>query len=58
MGDLPKERLSNSRPSAYCGVDYFGPIRIKRYEGRCNSMDTGYAAVFVLRMHDNQNDTH
>lgn len=40
MGNLPKERLSNTHPFAYCGVDYFGPIRIKRYEGRCNSMDT------------------
>lgn len=29
MADLPKERLANTRPFAHCGVDYFGPIKIK-----------------------------
>lgn len=47
MSDLPEVRLSNSRPFANCGVDYFGPIQEKRYEGRCKSIDTGYGAVFV-----------
>lgn len=47
MADLPKERLANTRPFANCGVDYFGPIKIKRFEGRCKTVETGYGAVFV-----------
>lgn len=47
MGDLSKERVTNTRPFAYCGFDYFGPISVKRYEGRCRSIDSGYGAVFV-----------
>lgn len=47
MGDLPKERVTISRPFAYCGVDYFGPIKVKRYIGRCKSIDMGYGAVFI-----------
>lgn len=47
MADLPKERLANTRPFAHCGVDYFGPIKIKRFEGRCKTVETGYGAVFV-----------
>lgn len=47
MGDLPKERVTASRPFAHCGVDYFGPIKVKRFDGRCRSIDTGYAAVFI-----------
>ncbi|XP_055308609.1 uncharacterized protein LOC129572631 [Sitodiplosis mosellana] len=47
MSHLPEVRLSNSRPFANCGVDYFGPIQVKRFEGRCKSIDIGYGAVFV-----------
>lgn len=47
MGDLPKERLSNVRPFHYCGVDYFGPIKVKRWEEKCMKIDFGYVAVFV-----------
>lgn len=47
MGDLPKERTSKSRPFTNCGVDYFGPFKIKRFIGRTKSIDTGYGAVFV-----------
>lgn len=47
MADLTKERLANTRPFAHCGVDYFGPIKIKRFEGRCKTIETGYGAVFV-----------
>lgn len=47
MHDLPKERLSEVRPFAYTGVDYFGPIKLKRYIGNNRSIDTGYVAVFV-----------
>lgn len=47
MGDLPKERVISTAPFAHCGVDYFGPVKIKRFEGRCKSIDTAYAAVFI-----------
>lgn len=47
MGDLPPERLAFVDPFYYCGVDFFGPIKLKRYEGRCRTIDTGYVAVFV-----------
>lgn len=47
MGNLPKERVTASRPFANCGVDYFGPINVKRFSGRCKSIDKGYGAVFV-----------
>lgn len=47
MSDLPEERITSSRPFSNCGVDYFGPIKVKRFAGRCKSIDTGYGAVFV-----------
>lgn len=47
MGDLPPERLAFVDPFHFCGVDFFGPIKLKRYEGRCRTIDTGYVAVFV-----------
>lgn len=47
MGNLPRERTMVTRPFAHCGVDYFGPLRVKRFDGRCKSIDTGYGAVFV-----------
>lgn len=47
MGNLPKERVTPSRPFFNCGVDFFGPFKVKRYSGRCKQIDTGYAAVFI-----------
>lgn len=47
MGDVPKERLTSIGPFYYCGVDYFGPITIRRNEGRCNVTQQGYGAVFI-----------
>lgn len=47
MGHLPAERTQMSRPFANCGVDYFGPMKVKRFMHRCKSIDTGYGAVFV-----------
>lgn len=47
MGILPKERVTASRPFYNCGVDYFGPFKIKRFSGRCKTFETGYAAVFI-----------
>lgn len=47
MGDLPKERMMVALPFTYCGVDHFGPINLKRFEGRCKTIIMGYVAVFV-----------
>lgn len=47
MADLPKERLIAAAPFTYCGVDHFGPVYLKRFEERCNTVITGYVAVFV-----------
>lgn len=47
MADLPKERLIAAAPFTYCGVDHFGPVHLKRFEGRCNTIIAGYVAVFV-----------
>ena len=32
MADLPKERVTPSRPFSQCGIDFAGPFRIKRGE--------------------------
>lgn len=47
MADLPEERLIDVPPFTNCGVDFFGPIRIKKFEGRCNTILQGYVAVFI-----------
>lgn len=47
MSALPKERLTPARPFFYCGVDYFGPIQVKRFDGRCRTIDKGYGVVFI-----------
>lgn len=47
MSDLPKERLTVAPPFTYCGVDHFGPVKLKRFEGRCKTIVQGYVAVFV-----------
>lgn len=47
MADLPEERLSVVSPFTNCGVDFFGPIKLKRFEGRCRTIIQGYVAVFV-----------
>lgn len=47
MGSLPKERITAVRPFAYCGVDYFGPIKVRRNQTRSSPTDTGYVAVFI-----------
>lgn len=35
MGDLPRERVSFVQPFRFCGVDFFGPIKLKKFAGRC-----------------------
>ncbi|KAH8252056.1 hypothetical protein KR038_003792, partial [Drosophila bunnanda] len=47
MGELPKERISFSRPFTYTGMDYAGPFDIKNYTGRACLITKGYVLVFV-----------
>lgn len=47
MGQLPRERVSSARPFYYCGLDFFGPIEVKRFEGRCKTFERGYGVVFI-----------
>lgn len=47
MGNLPKARITPSRPFSHVGCDYAGPIAIKINKRRNSSTDKGYIAVFV-----------
>ncbi|XP_043064475.1 uncharacterized protein LOC122320347 [Drosophila ficusphila] len=47
MGNLPRERVSFSRPFTYTGMDYAGPFDIKKYTGRACLITKGYVLVFV-----------
>ncbi|XP_043063587.1 uncharacterized protein LOC122319852 [Drosophila ficusphila] len=47
MGNLPRERVSFSRPFTYTGMDYAGPFDIKNYTGRACLITKGYVLVFV-----------
>lgn len=47
MGNLPKQRITPSRPFNHCGIDYAGPIFIKSRQGRGASKLKSYIAVFV-----------
>lgn len=46
MGNLPKERVTPSRPFYYCGVDFCGPVKT-HYKVRGKSPTKTYLAVFV-----------
>lgn len=59
MADLPKERLIAAAPFTYCGVDHYGPVSIKKYEGRCNTVIASYVAVCsCIHMYVNAYDTY
>ncbi|XP_018368526.1 PREDICTED: uncharacterized protein LOC108764680 [Trachymyrmex cornetzi] len=47
MGDLPRDRVSVSRPFVNVGVDFCGPIHIRERRGRGSKRVKGYVAVFV-----------
>ncbi|XP_070142320.1 uncharacterized protein [Drosophila kikkawai] len=46
MGQLPVERLTQSRPFSRCGVDFCGPINIYAHI-RGKAPSKGYIAVFI-----------
>ncbi|KMQ85188.1 hypothetical protein RF55_16392 [Lasius niger] len=47
MGNLPRERVTPSRPFLRTGVDYAGPIFIRTTKGRGHRSYKGFIAVFV-----------
>ncbi|XP_011684943.1 PREDICTED: uncharacterized protein LOC105448195 [Wasmannia auropunctata] len=47
MGQLPKTRVSPSRPFLNAGVDYAGPFQLKTWHGRAAKTYKGYLVVFV-----------
>ncbi|XP_018377661.1 PREDICTED: uncharacterized protein LOC108770524 [Trachymyrmex cornetzi] len=49
MGQLPKERVSQTRPFLNTGVDYAGPLSIKTWRGRNARTYKAYVALFLIR---------
>lgn len=47
MGQLPRERVTLSRPFQHTGVDYAGPILVCTTKGRGYKAYKGFIAVFV-----------
>jgi len=47
MGNLPRDRITCSRPFSRCGVDFAGPILIKSSLRRNAPCDKGYISIFV-----------
>ena len=47
MGNLPYPRVNETRAFLNSGVDYAGPINLKKWKGRCNKFTKAYICVFV-----------
>jgi len=47
MGQLPKSRITPSRPFLNSGVDYAGPYTLKTWKGRGAKTYKAYFVVFV-----------
>ncbi|XP_029166192.1 uncharacterized protein LOC114936993 [Nylanderia fulva] len=47
MGNLPRDRVTPTRPFLSTGVDYAGPILLRTSKGRGHRAHKGYIAVFV-----------
>lgn len=47
MGQLPAARVISSLPFSHTGVDYAGPLEIRRNKGRGSVTYKGYLAIFV-----------
>ncbi|XP_029167446.1 uncharacterized protein LOC114937947 [Nylanderia fulva] len=47
MGNLPRDRVTPTRPFLSTGLDYAGPIFIRTSKGRGHRSQRGYIAVFV-----------
>lgn len=47
MGQLPKARVSPSRPFTHTGIDYAGPLTVKTWKGRGAKSSKGWICVFI-----------
>lgn len=47
MGDLPPTRVQAARPFSNCGVDYFGPLKLKQGCRKNAPVGKAYGVVFV-----------
>lgn len=47
MGDLPKQRVTPSRPFSHSGVDFAGPLQVLISTGRGSRTKKAYIAIFV-----------
>lgn len=47
MGDLPRARVTPSRPFQFTGVDYAGPVILRTTKGRGHRARKAFIAVFV-----------
>ncbi|XP_029171355.1 uncharacterized protein LOC114940771 [Nylanderia fulva] len=47
MGNLPRDRVTPTRPFLSTGVDYAGPILLRTSKGRGHRAHKGYIAVFI-----------
>ncbi|XP_029167910.1 uncharacterized protein LOC114938224 [Nylanderia fulva] len=47
MGNLPRDRVTPTRPFFSTGLDYAGPILLRTSKGRGHRAHKGYIAVFV-----------
>ncbi|XP_076279061.1 uncharacterized protein LOC143208476 [Lasioglossum baleicum] len=47
MGDLPKVRVTPSRPFSHCGLDYAGPLQARVLSGRGYKSHKVYIALFI-----------
>lgn len=47
MAALPRLRVTPSRPFLNTGVDFAGPIELKKFKGKCNSFRKAYFAIYV-----------
>ena len=47
MGELPKSRMTISRPFTTTGVDFAGPLTLKASKGRCNKTTKAWVALFI-----------